>query len=76
MIDDAEDLDLVMSMYNTDSLWFFSKDEASNFNADIAEGNAFQFFKYKAKLLGDTVCIWSKWDLKKQKNCCPIKVSK
>ena len=25
-------------MYNTDSLWwFFSKDEASNFNADIAE---------------------------------------
>ena len=42
-IDDAEDLDLVMPMYNlmeyslknsetTRSLWFYSKDEATNFN--------------------------------------------
>ena len=46
-IDNAEDLDLVMLINNvieyswsysetTISLWFFSKDEASNFNADIA----------------------------------------
>ena len=44
-IDDAEDLDLVMPMYNlieyssnysetTGSLWFYSKDEATNFNVD------------------------------------------
>ena len=46
-IDDALDLDLAMPMYNlieqnsnysetTGSLWFYSKDEASNFNTDIA----------------------------------------
>ena len=49
-IDNAEDLDLVMSMYNlmgygsnypqtTRTLWFYSKDEATNFNADIANNN-------------------------------------
>ena len=46
-IDDAEDLDLVMPLYNlleyssrtTGSLWFYSKDKASNFNADIANNN-------------------------------------
>ena len=61
-VDDAEDLDLVMSMYNlaeyssnysetTESLWFYSKDEATNFNADIANNNNFKFFEYKAKSL-------------------------
>ena len=46
-VDDAEDLDLVTPMYNlieysssyietTGSLWFYSKDEATNFNGDIA----------------------------------------
>ena len=45
-IDDAEDLDLVMPVYNlieyssnysgtTGSLWFYSKDEASSFNNNI-----------------------------------------
>ena len=45
---DVEDLDLVMTMYNlieyssndsetTGSLWFYSKDEPTNFNADIAK---------------------------------------
>ena len=63
-IDDAEDLDLVMPMYNliehnsnysktTGSLWFYSKDEATDFNADIANNN-FKSFDYKAKLLGNT----------------------
>ena len=44
-IDDAEDLHLAMPMYNligyslnysetTGSLWFYSKDEATNFNVD------------------------------------------
>ena len=43
-------MDLVMSMYNlmgygsnypetTRTLWFYSKDEATNFNADIANNN-------------------------------------
>ena len=52
-IDDAEELDLVMSMYKLlkyisnysdtkDSLWFHSKDEATNFNADIEDNNAFK----------------------------------
>ena len=46
-IDGAEDLDLVMPMYNLieyssnhsetmGSLWFYSKDEATDFNAKIA----------------------------------------
>ena len=55
-IDNIEDLDLVMPMYNlleyssnysytTGSLWFYSEDEATNFNADIAENNVFKSFK-------------------------------
>ena len=49
-VDYAEDLNLVMAMYNlveyssnysetTGNLWFYSKDEATNFNADIANSN-------------------------------------
>ena len=64
-IDDAEDLDLVMRMYNlteyssrysetTGSLWSYPKDEATNFNADIANDNNFKCFMYKASLLEDT----------------------
>ena len=62
---DAEDLDLVMSMYNlleysshcydkTGSSWFHSKDEATNFNADIEDNNNFKSIKFKAKLSGNT----------------------
>ena len=62
---DAEELDLVMSMYNlrgyssnysetAGSSWFYSKDEAANFNADIASDNNFKSVKIKAKLLGNT----------------------
>ena len=65
-IDDAEDLHLVMPMYSlkeyssnysetTGSSWFYSKDEANNFNNNIANTNNFKSFKYKAKLLGNTV---------------------
>ena len=64
-IDDAENLDLVMPMYNlieyssnyferTGSLWFHSKDEPSNFNADIASDVNFKSFLYKSKLLEST----------------------
>ena len=65
-IDDAENLDLVMPMYNlieyssnysetTESLWFYPKDEASNFNNNIVNTDNFKSFNYKAKLLGNTV---------------------
>ena len=64
-INDAEDLDLVMPVYNlieyssnyseaTGSLWFYSKDEATDFNDNIANTDNFKSFKYKAKLLGNT----------------------
>ena len=39
----------------TGSLWFYSKDEATNFNADIANEGNVKTFKYKAKLLENTI---------------------
>ena len=65
-VDNAEDLDLIVSMYNlieysssysetTESLWFYSKDKGTNFDADIDNNNNFKSFEYKAKLLGNTV---------------------
>ena len=64
-IDDPEDLDLAMPVYNlidyssnyfeaTGSLLFYSKYEAINFDANITNNNNFKSFKYKAKLLGNT----------------------
>ena len=55
-----------MAMYNlieyssnysqtTKSLWFYSKDEVSEFNANISNTNDFKSFKYKTKLSGNTV---------------------
>ena len=38
----------------TGSLWCYSKDEATNFNADIANTDSFKFFRYKVKLLRNT----------------------
>ena len=76
LIDDAEDLDLVMPMYNlieyssnysetTGCLWFYSKDEATNFNADIVNTDDFKsVFKCKCFL----------WNFKKCNNCCAIKI--
>ena len=56
-IDDAEDLDLAMLMYNlieqssnyteTTELWFYLKDEATDFNVDIGNTNNFKSFMYK-----------------------------
>ena len=53
-----------MTMYNlieyssnyseTTSLWFYSKNEATKFNPDIANNDNFDSFEYKAKLLGNT----------------------
>ena len=64
-IDDVEDLDLIMPMYNLieyssnypetkKHLWIYPKDEATDFDADIAN-NSLKSFKYKTKLLGNTV---------------------
>ena len=39
----------------TRSLWFYSKDEATNFNLDIENNNDFKSFEYNPKLLGNTV---------------------
>ena len=52
LIDDSEDLNLVITMYSlieyssnysetTWSVWFYSKDEATKFNVDIANDNNF-----------------------------------
>ena len=83
-IDDAEDLDLVMPMYNlieyssnysetTGSLWFHSKDEAINFNADIANINNFKSFMYKAKLSETTEADGGNGILKNTTVFAPLK---
>ena len=61
----AEDLDLVMLMYNlieyssnyfetTGRLWLYSKDETTNFDVAIINTDNFKSFKCKAKLLSNT----------------------
>ena len=63
IINDAQDVDLDMPMYNlieyssnyseiAGSLWFYSKDKATNFNVDT--GNT-DNSKHNAKLIGNTV---------------------
>ena len=37
----------------TDNLWFYSKDKANKFNANIVNTNAFKSFEYNANILGD-----------------------
>ena len=41
-------------------VWFYSKDEAINFNADITNTDNFKSFKYKTKLLGNSCSTFSK----------------
>ena len=36
-------------------MWFYSKDEATNFNADIVNDDISKFFKYNSKLFENTV---------------------
>ena len=61
IIDDDEYLDLILPMYNLieyssnysetrGSLWFYSNDEVTNFNANIVNDGNFKSFKYEAKL--------------------------
>ena len=62
-IDEVEDLDVVMLIYNlldyssnysdmTGSSWLYSNTEASKSNVNIAGTNAFICFKYKIGLVG------------------------
>ena len=64
-INEDENLDLIMPKYNlfeyspnyfdtTDSLWFYSKDYANNFDNDIVNTNAFKSLKGKTKLIRNT----------------------
>ena len=64
-INDVEDLNLVILMYNlleygwnyfdtTGGLWFYFKDGATDFNNAIADTNDFMSFKYKTKLIEST----------------------
>ena len=39
----------------TESLWFYSKDKATNFSNKIAKTDNYKSFKNKATLLGHTV---------------------
>ena len=83
-IDDAEDLDLVMSVYilleynsnyseTTGSLWFYSKSEATNFNADITNNIKLKSFEFKANLLGETEADGNNGILKNSTIAVPLK---
>ena len=83
-IDDDEDLDLVIQMYSlieynsnysetAGSLWFNSKNEATNFNAYIANNNNFNFFEYQAKFLGNIEADGASGILKNVTTAVPLK---
>ena len=57
----------------TGSLWFYSKDKATNFNADIANDNNFKSCKYNAKLLENTVADGANGILKNATIALPLK---
>ena len=87
-IDDPENLDLVKSMYNvieygsiyfeiTGSFWFYSKDQATVFNADIENTDNFKSFEYKALWLGNAEAVSTNAAnaiLKKCNNCSVLKI--
>ena len=53
-----------------------SKDEATNFNVDIANDNNFKSFKYKVKLVGNTEADGANENSKKCNSCCLVKIFK
>ena len=82
-IDEAEDLDLVMPMYNLiecnsncsktkENLLFCCKDEATNFNTDIANSN-FKSFDYKTKLSGNIEANDANGNLRNATIVAPLK---
>ena len=58
----------------TGSLWFYSKDESTTFNADIAyNNNNFKSFEYKGNLFRNTVDDGNNGILKNAKISIPLK---
>ena len=57
----------------TGSLQFYSKDEATNFNADIGNKKSFKSFKYKNKLIGNTEVNGANGILKNAAISVPLK---
>ena len=57
----------------TGSLWFYSKDEATDYNNNIANTNDFKSFKHQAKLLGNTVADGMNGILKNAATAVPLK---
>ena len=56
-----------------DSLWFYSKGEVTNFDADIADTNVFKSLKYKTKVLGETEADGANGVLKNTITAVPLK---
>ena len=70
-------MDLVLSMDNlieyssnyskaTGNLWFYSEDEETNFNADVANNNNFRSFKFIFSSTCSQQCC--KWNSEKRNN--------
>ena len=57
----------------TGSLWFYSKDEANNFNVDIANTDEFKSFEYESKLLKTTVADGANGILRNGTIAVPLK---
>ena len=57
----------------TESLLFYSKDEATDVNVNIANTNNFTFFMYKAKLLENTESDGANGILKNATTAVPLK---
>ena len=57
----------------TGSLWFYSKDEATNFNVDIANTNNLKSFKCKTNVLAKTEANGDDEILKNAKIAVPLK---
>ena len=57
----------------TRSLWFYSKDEATDFDADIANNDNFKSFKYKAKLIWNAAANGAKRMVKNATITVPLK---
>ena len=59
----------------TTGFWFYSKDEATNFDSEIANNNL-ESFEYKTKSLGNIEADGNNVIKKKCNNCRAIKIFK
>ena len=66
----------ILLEYSSNWSFFYSKNEAVNFDNNIADNDNFKFFKYKTKLLGSTKFDEGNAILKKHYNFCPTKYLK